>query len=206
MRFHGSTRAGFTLLELVVVVTILTLLAALVLPLAKNMLDSSKANRIAASVEEIRQACSRYWHDMDSFATEDSGIADELMSQADKHQLTMKPSSTDWKGPYLGQPLKLADNPFKDRVVVLPTLGIAGWTGGPFGVAEGFQFFQSLPANTGPGNHIEYFGVTSTVAGLVDQMMDPLISSDPTAWMQYGRVKYDETNKRLCIYLLEDTK
>ena len=59
-RLRDAARRGFTLVELLIVVVILAILAAVVIPQFRNASDEAKESAIRASLATVRQAISLY--------------------------------------------------------------------------------------------------------------------------------------------------
>jgi general secretion pathway protein G len=110
MRAGAATRrssTGFTLLELLVVLAILGLLAAVVGPQVLRYLGSSKTQAAHVQSKNIIAALNLYKLDVGSYPSRDEGL-----------QALMKapPSAPFWNGPYLPDPGALVDpwrNPYQ---------------------------------------------------------------------------------------------
>ena len=96
-RMRGSggigRAAGFTLIELMVVLVILGLLAGLVGPRLFGRVDSSKVQTAETQIKMFRGALQAYRLDVGRFPSTAEGLAALVRSPAD--------SSEFWKGPYL---------------------------------------------------------------------------------------------------------
>ncbi len=102
--------AGFTLLELLVVLAILGLLAAVVGPQVLRYLGSSKTQTAAVQSKNIVAALNLYKLDVGTYPTKEEGL-DALMKSP--------PSAPFWNGPYLPDPGALVDpwrNPYQMKV------------------------------------------------------------------------------------------
>ncbi len=85
-------QAGFTLMELLVVLAILGLLMGLVGPQVLNQLSGAKLKTAAIQIKDLEQALEMYKLDVGRFPTTDQGLA----------ALSNKPSNASgWNGPYL---------------------------------------------------------------------------------------------------------
>jgi len=84
--------AGFTLLEILVVIAILGLLIGLVAPAALRQLGGAKNSVAKQSIERISSILDLYKLDVGNYPTTEQGL----------HALTEKPGGvTIWNGPYL---------------------------------------------------------------------------------------------------------
>jgi general secretion pathway protein G len=87
-----SRSAGFTLLEILVVVAILGLLIGLVAPAALRQLSGARNSVAKQSIERISSVLDLYKLETGTYPTTDQGLA----------ALVQKPSGIDnWNGPYL---------------------------------------------------------------------------------------------------------
>jgi general secretion pathway protein G len=91
---------GFTLIEIMVVVVILGILAALVAPTVISRIDDAQINRARMDVRAIESAMHLYRLDNFKYPTTDQGIESLVTRQAD-------PSIRNWRtGGYLDKPPK----------------------------------------------------------------------------------------------------
>jgi len=91
---------GFTLLELLVVLAILGLLAAIVAPQVLRYLGSSKTQAAKIQIENIAAALDHFDLDTGRYPTQDEGL-DALIHAP--------PTVQNWNGPYLQKPTALVD-------------------------------------------------------------------------------------------------
>ena len=104
----GDPEAGFTLLELLVVVAILGLLIGLVAPAALRQLGGARTSIARQSLERIGAVLDLYRLDIGSYPTTQQGL----------RALVEAPSGTaGWNGPYLkgGVPLDPWNRPYTYR-------------------------------------------------------------------------------------------
>jgi len=82
-------RRGFTLVELVVVMAIILILAAILLPIVANRIEDARISRLAAEYRTIKTAVTMYYADT------------ALLPQnfLDLYNPSSKPEG--WRGPYL---------------------------------------------------------------------------------------------------------
>jgi len=120
---------GFTLIEMLVVLVIITLLATLVGPKLFNKIGSSKIKVAGAQIELLTSGLDTYRLDIGRYPTTKQGLAALRQApDAVKH----------WDGPYLSKsvPLDPWDNPYhykrpgKKGPFALYTLGRDGKQGG----------------------------------------------------------------------------
>lgn len=90
-----ANRRGFTLLELLVVVTVIAILASLVSPMVLRNVSDAKQTSALAQIESLGLALEQYRLDNDDFPTTAQGLA----SLRDRP--TAAPIPRNWRGPYL---------------------------------------------------------------------------------------------------------
>lgn len=104
-----DTEAGFTLLEVLVVVAILGLLIGLVAPAALRQLGGARASVARQSIERMASVLDLYKLDVGSYPTTEQGL----------QALNVRPGgATGWNGPYLkgeAQPLDAWGRPYLYR-------------------------------------------------------------------------------------------
>jgi general secretion pathway protein G len=99
-RRQGSAEAGFTLLELLVVLAILGLLAAIVAPQVLRYLGTSRTQTARVQIENIQGALDHYQLDVGRYPSPDEGL-DALVKAP--------PTAANWNGPYLKKSSGLVD-------------------------------------------------------------------------------------------------
>ena len=123
--------AGFTLLEMIVVLVIIGLIMGLVGPRLFGQADKAKVQTAETQVKMLRGALQTMRLDISRWPTEQEGLA----------LLTTKPSSEvrGWAGPYLdeavpsdpwGTPYQYSPTPTGDSPIALYSLGADGKPGG----------------------------------------------------------------------------
>lgn len=124
-RMDSSSRrdAGFTLLEMLVVLAIMGLLAAIVAPQVLKYLGSSRTQTAKVQIQNISAAMELYKLDMGRFPTSDEGLGALVVAPA---------TAQGWNGPYLQKAAALRDpwgqpylyrNPGQHGEVDIYTLG-----------------------------------------------------------------------------------
>jgi general secretion pathway protein G len=96
LRKHSrGSQAGFTLIELMVVILIIGLLATIVVQNLRSATDKAKRVKAQADISQLKSALDRYYLDAGSYPTTDQGLP----------ALVAAPSSgndpRDWSGPYI---------------------------------------------------------------------------------------------------------
>lgn len=103
---RAHAQAGFTLLEILVVIAILGLLIGLVAPAVLRQLGGARTSVARQSVERLASVLDLYKLDVGSYPTTDQGLV----------ALSARPSGTTaWNGPYLkgeAQPLDPWSHPY----------------------------------------------------------------------------------------------
>ena len=92
--------AGFTLLELLVVLAIMGLLAAIIAPQVLKYLGSSRSQTAKVQIQNIDAAAELFRLDVGRYPTPEEGLT-ALVSAA--------PSAQGWNGPYLQKAAALKD-------------------------------------------------------------------------------------------------
>jgi general secretion pathway protein G len=87
----GSAEAGFTLVEMLVVITIIGLIMALVGPRVLNYLGESKAKAAKIQIESFSSALDLYYLDLGRYPSSSEGLG----------ALTNPGNVSGWNGPYL---------------------------------------------------------------------------------------------------------
>lgn len=94
MRRRRNTQAGVTLIEMLVVVTIIALFAALVAPRMMGKADAARRTAAHAQINSFMTALGSYKLDTGTYPTTEQGL----------QALRVKPEGVNnWQGPYLPQ-------------------------------------------------------------------------------------------------------
>jgi len=129
VNYRQNKEAGFTLIEMLVVLVIITLLATLVGPKLFQKVGSSQVKVAGAQIELLSSGLDTYRLDVGRFPSTEQGLA----------ALRKAPSGArHWDGPYLSKPVPNDpwEHPYhykvpgKDNPYALYTLGRDGKKGG----------------------------------------------------------------------------
>ena len=91
---------GFTLLEMLVVLAIMGVLAAIIAPQVLKYLGSSRTESAKVQIQNIDSALQLYKLDVGRFPTPDEGLG---------ALVTAPPTAPGWNGPYLQKPSAVVD-------------------------------------------------------------------------------------------------
>jgi len=97
-----ARRAGFTLVELMVVVVVLGILAATIIPQFMGTKHEARVSSAKANIAELESALGRFYVNMDRYPTPDEGLRVLVDPPTDD-------PSKKWRGPYITQ---LRDDPW----------------------------------------------------------------------------------------------
>ncbi len=185
------SQRGFSLIEVIVAVSVLVILAGVGIPLVTTQVEKARAGKIVSLAENLRTACQDYYADTGQFAREYSG---SNHTDPSYHKLSVPQKKVPgWEGPYLDHPITEADNPCRGSVFVYDRLDKGG------NPSKGFNLLGGKSeTHVGKGNFVLLTNVPEGVAKRVDTALDHGIGG---AWQKTGRVKYKKQGKRLYIYL-----
>jgi prepilin-type N-terminal cleavage/methylation domain-containing protein len=180
---------GFSLIEIIVAVSILVVLAGIAIPVVASQVNKAKAGKILALVETLRSACERYKGDTGQYTREYT-----TSTSATNHRLSIAQSSIPgWDGPYIDHPLTQSDNPFGGDVYIYEDLDGTGSGVRP----NGFSLVGSgANTHTGQGNFLGLSNIPQDVAEMVNDALD---RGTPGEWQHRGRVEF--SRNQLAIYL-----
>lgn len=96
-----STRRGFTLIEMLVVIVVIAILAGLVGPMVFQNVGDAKVSAAKAQLELFGLALDQYRLDNDYYPSTAQGL------DALRNQPSGDPAARNWRGPYLKKPVPL---------------------------------------------------------------------------------------------------
>lgn len=95
MSYRRERRAGFTLMQLIVVIVVIAVLAGLVGPMVLGNVSDAKVQAARAQIELFGLALDAYRLDNDAYPTSDQGLGSLRTRPASE------PAPRRWRGPYL---------------------------------------------------------------------------------------------------------
>ena len=95
-RVMAKRSRGFTLIELMVVVMIIAILAALIVPRVVQRQSDAMRAKASSDISELDAALQQYHLDNDGYPTTEEGLA---------ALRTAPQSAKNWRGPYLQKPI-----------------------------------------------------------------------------------------------------
>jgi len=107
---HRSGTAGFTLLELLVVLVILGLLAAIATPQVMKYLSRARSQSAALQIHNLASAIDLYRLNVGRYPSQEEGL---------KSLVETPPNMVNWNGPYVKRPEMLNDpwgHPYNYRI------------------------------------------------------------------------------------------
>lgn len=179
-------RAGFSLMEIVIAVSIIAILAASLTPAVSGMIERSKVAKTLGLVETLRTACSMYYADTGSYAREYANHS------SDNRQLSTRQGQVNgWNGPYLEEALRHeSTNPFGGNIHLYSTVTANGWISGFDLDGDGTDDV------TGDANMLWLSNISEEIAQRLDDALDGNIPGD---WRVTGRLRFNATNGHALI-------
>jgi general secretion pathway protein G len=100
MSARSRHASGFTLLELLVVLVVMGLIAAIITPQVTNTLGGAKASAVALQIETLSTALNYYQLDVGGYPSDEQGLA---------ALLEVPKGVKNWRGPYVRKRQHLLD-------------------------------------------------------------------------------------------------
>jgi len=174
------SRAGFSLLELVVTMTILALLVGVVSLRQSSEVERTEATKVVSLVERLQEACALYHADTGQYAYEYTNYGDS------HRRLSAGQSSSGWGGPYLDGPLAHnLSNPFGSlHLYNDPTTN--GWIQGFDVDGDGMVDVDS------DANMLWLSGVDEDCAMQLNEAFDEGVEG---VWSESGRVRWSSSSR-----------
>lgn len=168
----SSECQGFTLLELIVGIAILTLLAGVLIPLAKSSLNDAKLARVISLIHNLKSAAQRYWMNTDQ-------LPQEIWDPASTHDLFVNNVGSLWKGPYIDQPIAESHMPWQSPVRLVPSRSRISLLSSLTGLGgNGYKIGGANIASGTLGSEIRIWELPIGIAKKFDLAMDGVDSPD----------------------------
>jgi general secretion pathway protein G len=103
MQLRRKAQAGFTLIEIMVVIMILGLLATLVVQNLRGATDKAKRTKAMADIAGLKTALDRYYMDIGSYPSTDKGLQALVNPPANGEQYISRLPLDPWGNPYFYQ-------------------------------------------------------------------------------------------------------
>ena len=179
-----SPRAGFSLLEIVIAISVLAIIAGVVGLRSGSVIEKSKATNALQMIDTLKSASIMYHTDTGQFAREYAGYG------ASARNLTATQSVAGWAGPYIENQLPVNANPWGGTTHLYNTVTAGNWI-------PGFDFDGDGTLDvTGAGNMVYMQRADEAAAQAVDAAID---KSTPGNWNETGRVRYVSSGQRLLV-------
>ena len=179
-----NSRSGFSLMEIIVAVSILSILAAALATRAGGMIEKGKSGKIINLVSTLKTACTAYNVDTGNFAREYSGYP------VAHRKLSGTQTEPGWSGPYLEGPITHAQNPYGGQMHLYDLVTAGNWISGFDVDADG-----TLDV-TGNASMLYMNGIEESEAKSINDAIDLGLTG---SWQDRGRVVYQAGSKRLLI-------
>jgi general secretion pathway protein G len=186
MKTLPKSRAGFSLIELVVTMTILSILVGVVSFRSGSVVQKSKTTKILSLVDNLKTACALYHADTGEYAYEYTGYS------ATSRKLSGTQTIAGWNGPYLEAPLANKEsNPF-GSLHVYNNPKANNWIPG-FDVDGDGAIDVDADANM-----LWLSGIDEATAKLLNDALD---KNGQGTWTDAGRVRWSSSSKYAWILL-----
>ncbi|MFT7679018.1 MAG: general secretion pathway protein G [Planctomycetota bacterium] len=185
-RFPTKPSSGFSLIELVITMTILSILVGVVSFRSSAVVGRSKVSKISSLVDTLKTACTLHHIDTGSYAVEYTGYA------ANNRKLTGTQSTAGWSGPYLETPLSHNNHNPYGQLNLYNTVTANGWINGFDLDGDGTDDV------TGAANMLHLADMPAEAAETLNDTFDRGIDGD---WQDTGRVRYDSGTKRAFVLI-----
>lgn len=217
---HLRTDTGFTLIEMIGVLSVIAILVALLLPKVFEIMAESNANAVAGAVKTYEVAIVDYFADIGSILPLDvAGIptmeasGDSVNVESLGARLTLDKSDplntgsnkwTTFNGPYLAS--FSSDNPpGLGAKVFMPVRDGPAYGAATTATNRGYDFNGDGNSDIPTNSHVVFLRIRSVSLRnfeRVDRILDPGIGSTSAERQLRGRVKYDAVTNRMRIYLI----
>lgn len=183
-RIPKTARGGFSLMEIIVAISILSILAATLAMRAGGMIDKGKTAKVVGLASTFKTVCASYHADVGTYAREYAN------SSNGNRRLSVKQNSAGWSGPYLESPLTPGQNPFGGTVHLYDNVKAGNRIPGFDVDGDG-----TLDVKTN-ANMLFFTKVPPEAAESIDGSIDRDLKGN---WEKNGRVRYKAGKQELFI-------
>ncbi len=179
-------RAGFSLIELVVTMTILAILVGIVSFRSGSVVEKSKVTKVLQLVDALKTACALHHADTGQYAYEYTNYT------GTHRKLSADQTTTGWTGPYIDGPLSHNNSNPYGSLHLYNTPTAKSWING-FDV-DG----DGTTDVTTSANMLWLSGVDEASAVKIDDALDAGINGD---WTFTGRVRWSSSSRYMWILI-----
>ncbi len=180
---------GFSLLELVIVVAILTLMVGLTAPLFQSTMEDGRVAKLLALVETVKKAGLRFNFDTNLWPVEDG------VGSANLFENTGMPAT--WRGPYIESALSPNRNPWM-APVLLQNVCSGSAVGG-----AGYNVSGTVVAPAQSGGQLVFSNIPIASAAAINLSLDGATDPNPSDGDGVGHCEYDAPlNGNTTVYVL----
>ena len=184
-RIRRAPQAGFSLLEVIIAVSVLAILAGVISLRSGAVLNSARATKVVQIASNLKTACASHQADTGTLPREYAGYG------ASNRQLSGQQTTTGWNGPYIESPLgSTGTNPYGGTIHLYNYVTANGWITGFDTDGDGTVDV------TGTANMLMVDSVEEDEAKRINDLLDAGL---PGTWTDSGRVRYISGSKRILI-------
>ena len=201
-----KNEAGFTLIEMVGVLAVIAILAALVAPKIFEVIVDSKATRFAGEVNTYKTAVTRWYKDMGTLAiyAADGTTLDTSEAKFETSLTTNGGTTTTtgawakWNGPYIDTVKNIS---IGTAMTISTNVGIATPA---VGEGQSWDLNDDGTGDMATTNQVVSMivtGITQSEFEKVDGIIDSGLDSTAANIIKRGKVKYNSATSIMYIYL-----
>ncbi|GAV20729.1 general secretion pathway protein G [Mariprofundus micogutta] len=197
-----STRKqkGFTLIEMIGVLAVIAILAAIVAPKIFDAIRDAKIDTLVTNLNSIRTSVVDYYKDTSTFPSHDADPTEARTATAPKDLITAPAAGLrGWDGPYLDKELENPVNPSGDFFVIDSATAMGGAATPAGGVSfdldgDGTADYDSAaaaPARSFVISYAQISGLTVDEARKLSEILDSDMEkvTGASAWWNAGRAR-----------------
>ena len=187
----NTTRAGFTLMEMIGVVAVIAVLASLATPMIFDAIRNARATAIAVELRTIRTGFMRFYADTGQFPDHQTRQGNVLSTELLNNP---SPPIPGWDGPYIDGPIEIGISQSR-------TFGILPGTTSGF---NQFDFDGDGTIDTSQVSIFEFECPDTRMARRISNILDGDgdITTGDDAWLNAGTFRLQSRTPADCIYFL----